>query len=213
MGRRRVSTPTTPSHRSKCLTLLLSPSWFCSPPSYFHASQRLVQRHQTTPCPSTASRSIGRPSLPPSSFPFSCIAWLTTRRSMIMPRDPHTNVGDSEHDGGMQTYCSSSAKTSSKQGICSRALSQLCRNADYVLEPLRHTPRQLLEACRAQERKGCARQALCPAFVSFLPTSVAVLLTPFLCSHWMHSSRDRRPPERRRLRRPVRLQWRGRRTG
>jgi len=25
---------------------------------------------------------------------------------MIMPRDPHTNIGDSEHPGGMQTYCS-----------------------------------------------------------------------------------------------------------
>ncbi|KAF7331420.1 Allergen protein [Mycena kentingensis (nom. inval.)] len=25
---------------------------------------------------------------------------------MIMPRDPHTNIGDSEHTGGMKTYCS-----------------------------------------------------------------------------------------------------------
>ncbi|KAH8834236.1 hypothetical protein DL96DRAFT_1579935 [Flagelloscypha sp. PMI_526] len=25
---------------------------------------------------------------------------------MIMPRDPHTNIGDSEHPGGMKTYCS-----------------------------------------------------------------------------------------------------------
>lgn len=23
---------------------------------------------------------------------------------VIMPRDPHTNIGDSEHPGGMQTY-------------------------------------------------------------------------------------------------------------
>lgn len=26
---------------------------------------------------------------------------------MIMPRDPHTDIGDSEHPGGMKTYCSS----------------------------------------------------------------------------------------------------------
>ena len=25
---------------------------------------------------------------------------------MIMPRNPHTNIGDSEHPGGMKTYCS-----------------------------------------------------------------------------------------------------------
>jgi hypothetical protein len=37
--------------------------------------------------------------------------------SMIMPRDPHTNVGDSEHPGGMQSFCSASAKTSDTQGL------------------------------------------------------------------------------------------------
>jgi len=36
---------------------------------------------------------------------------------MIMPRDPHTNIGDSEHPGGMQSYCSASARTSSTQGL------------------------------------------------------------------------------------------------
>lgn len=28
---------------------------------------------------------------------------------MIMPRTPHTDIGDSEHPGGMQAYCSASA--------------------------------------------------------------------------------------------------------
>ena len=28
------------------------------------------------------------------------------RRSMIMPRYPHTNIGDSEYTGGTKTYCS-----------------------------------------------------------------------------------------------------------
>jgi len=40
----------------------------------------------------------------------------TTNYCLIVPRTPHTNVGDSEHPGGMQSYCSASAKTSSKQG-------------------------------------------------------------------------------------------------
>ncbi|KAF9448565.1 hypothetical protein P691DRAFT_669199 [Macrolepiota fuliginosa MF-IS2] len=35
---------------------------------------------------------------------------------MIMPRDPHTNIGDSEHTGGMKTYCSPSGRYSSTQG-------------------------------------------------------------------------------------------------
>ncbi|TFK33463.1 hypothetical protein BDQ12DRAFT_691142 [Crucibulum laeve] len=35
---------------------------------------------------------------------------------MIMPRDPHTNIGDSEHPGGMKTYCSPSGRYSTQQG-------------------------------------------------------------------------------------------------
>ena len=35
---------------------------------------------------------------------------------MIVPRDPHTDVGDSEHPGGMKTYCSSAGRSSSQQG-------------------------------------------------------------------------------------------------
>lgn len=41
----------------------------------------------------------------------------TTFCSMIMPRTPHKNIGDSEHPGGMQSYCSSSAHTSDSQGL------------------------------------------------------------------------------------------------
>ncbi|KAF9448566.1 hypothetical protein P691DRAFT_759813 [Macrolepiota fuliginosa MF-IS2] len=36
---------------------------------------------------------------------------------MIMPRTPHTDIGDSEHSGGMQSYCSASAHTSDSQGL------------------------------------------------------------------------------------------------
>ncbi|KAG5731301.1 hypothetical protein E4T56_gene8147 [Termitomyces sp. T112] len=35
---------------------------------------------------------------------------------VIVPRNAHTNVGDSEHPGGMKTYCSSAARFSSSQG-------------------------------------------------------------------------------------------------
>jgi hypothetical protein len=35
---------------------------------------------------------------------------------MIMPRTPHTNIGDSEHPGGMKTYCSPQGRYSGQQG-------------------------------------------------------------------------------------------------
>ncbi|KAF7368805.1 Allergen protein [Mycena venus] len=36
---------------------------------------------------------------------------------MIMPRNPHTNIGDSEHPGGMKTYCSASGHFDPSQGL------------------------------------------------------------------------------------------------
>ncbi|CAE6498175.1 unnamed protein product [Rhizoctonia solani] len=36
---------------------------------------------------------------------------------MIMPRDAHTNIGDSEHPGGMKTYCSSAGRYDNSQII------------------------------------------------------------------------------------------------
>ena len=33
-----------------------------------------------------------------------------------MYRDAHTNIGDSEHPGGMKTYCSPAGRYSSQQG-------------------------------------------------------------------------------------------------
>ncbi|CCO33930.1 hypothetical protein BN14_08017 [Rhizoctonia solani AG-1 IB] len=35
---------------------------------------------------------------------------------MIMPRDAHTDIGDSEHPGGMKTYCSPNGKYDPSQG-------------------------------------------------------------------------------------------------
>ncbi|KAF8629961.1 hypothetical protein AX17_005527 [Amanita inopinata Kibby_2008] len=35
---------------------------------------------------------------------------------MIMPRFPHTNIGDSEHPGGTKTYCSRAGRYSTQQG-------------------------------------------------------------------------------------------------
>jgi len=35
---------------------------------------------------------------------------------MIMPRDAHTNIGDSEHPGGTKTYCSPDGRYSPQQG-------------------------------------------------------------------------------------------------
>ncbi|KAF7377928.1 putative allergen protein [Mycena sanguinolenta] len=40
----------------------------------------------------------------------------TTNYCMIMPRNAHTNIGDSEQTGGMRSYCSASAHSSPSQG-------------------------------------------------------------------------------------------------
>lgn len=36
---------------------------------------------------------------------------------LILPRDPHTNVGDSEYSGGMRSYCSASGRDNDSQGL------------------------------------------------------------------------------------------------
>lgn len=47
---------------------------------------------------------------------------------MIMPRNPHTNIGDSEHAGGMKTYCSPAGRSSPQQGQLPPAF---WRNVDF----------------------------------------------------------------------------------
>jgi len=47
---------------------------------------------------------------------------------LIVPRDPHTNVGDSEHPGGMISYCSAAAEYSQQQVLASNFWS----NVAYV---------------------------------------------------------------------------------
>ena len=50
------------------------------------------------------------------SFSSSPIFHSFATNSMIMPRDAHTNIGDSEHPGGMKTYCTPAGRYSSQQG-------------------------------------------------------------------------------------------------
>ncbi|KAI0035155.1 hypothetical protein K488DRAFT_68653 [Vararia minispora EC-137] len=38
------------------------------------------------------------------------------RQSLIVPKSPHTNIGDSEHPGGTTTWCSAKGHTSEAQG-------------------------------------------------------------------------------------------------
>ncbi|KAB5592793.1 putative effector protein [Ceratobasidium theobromae] len=40
-----------------------------------------------------------------------------TEYCMIMPRQPHTNIGDSESDGQMQAFCSALAQSNLSQGV------------------------------------------------------------------------------------------------
>ncbi|KAG6887162.1 hypothetical protein C0992_000365 [Termitomyces sp. T32_za158] len=47
---------------------------------------------------------------------------------LILPRNPRTNIGDSERPGGERTYCSASARRSSQQGLLPN---QFWRKVDY----------------------------------------------------------------------------------
>ncbi|PFH49459.1 hypothetical protein AMATHDRAFT_63159 [Amanita thiersii Skay4041] len=40
-----------------------------------------------------------------------------TNHCLIVPKDAHTNIGDSEHPGGMTTYCTSQGRSSPEQGL------------------------------------------------------------------------------------------------
>ncbi|KAH8986393.1 hypothetical protein EDB86DRAFT_2947945 [Lactarius hatsudake] len=46
------------------------------------------------------------------------IVYITDAKThcIIVPRTPHTNVGDSEHPGGMKTYCTPAGRLDSSQG-------------------------------------------------------------------------------------------------
>jgi hypothetical protein len=43
-------------------------------------------------------------------------SYMRTNATYNFHRNPHTNIGDSEHPGGMKSYCTASAHTSSAQG-------------------------------------------------------------------------------------------------
>ncbi|KAK2467645.1 hypothetical protein APHAL10511_000500 [Amanita phalloides] len=47
---------------------------------------------------------------------------------IIVPKSPHTNIGDSEYSGGETTYCTSTGQTSSDQGLLP---DDFWRNVEY----------------------------------------------------------------------------------
>ena len=55
-----------------------------------------------------AATAVSASTLPQKRATNDNIVYVTDANKfcMIMPRDPHTNIGDSEHPGGMKTYCS-----------------------------------------------------------------------------------------------------------
>jgi len=48
---------------------------------------------------------------------------------LIVPKNPHTNIGDSEYPGGTTSYCSAAAKTSDLQG---ELAPDFWQNVDYA---------------------------------------------------------------------------------
>jgi len=75
---------------------------------YPHPQACALSKSHVTKALSPASR----PSIPDN------IVYVTDSNKfcIIVPRDPHTNIGDSERPGGMKTYCSPAGKYSAAQG-------------------------------------------------------------------------------------------------
>ncbi|KAJ7513057.1 hypothetical protein B0H11DRAFT_1787839 [Mycena galericulata] len=67
---------------------------------------------------SLISTALASPSVSQSRAAADNIVSITNDKNfcMIMPRDKHTNIGNSERPGGMQTFCSTAGHYSSKQG-------------------------------------------------------------------------------------------------
>ena len=89
---------------ASALSVVASPSG----PGVLHARQDVQNIVYVT---STDKHWYVMPSLSPSPI-FHSFA----TNSMIMPRDAHTNIGDSEHPGGMKTYCTPAGRYPSQQG-------------------------------------------------------------------------------------------------
>ncbi|XP_006459003.1 hypothetical protein AGABI2DRAFT_200902 [Agaricus bisporus var. bisporus H97] len=66
----------------------------------------------------SASPAVSVPELQARDPAVDNIVYVTDAENfcMIMPRNPNTNIGDSEHPGGTKTYCSPAGRYSSTQG-------------------------------------------------------------------------------------------------
>ncbi|KAF8628296.1 hypothetical protein AX17_005999 [Amanita inopinata Kibby_2008] len=53
----------------------------------------------------------------------------TDNYCLIVPKDAHTNIGDSEYPGGETTYCTAAARTSQDQGLLS---DDFWRNVEFM---------------------------------------------------------------------------------
>ncbi|KAG9087766.1 hypothetical protein FS749_002656 [Ceratobasidium sp. UAMH 11750] len=65
----------------------------------------------------TATLALASPFRPRAAPDNTVVIESTTKYCMIMPRDAHTNIGDSESPGKMQSYCSAEARTDNSQGL------------------------------------------------------------------------------------------------
>ncbi|KAF8608161.1 hypothetical protein BDV93DRAFT_519223 [Ceratobasidium sp. AG-I] len=64
----------------------------------------------------SATLALASPLQPRAAPDNTVIVTSTTNYCLIMPREPHTNIGDSESPGKMQSFCSPSAHSDGSQG-------------------------------------------------------------------------------------------------
>ncbi|KAG9122287.1 hypothetical protein FRC07_001409 [Ceratobasidium sp. 392] len=65
----------------------------------------------------TATAALASPFRPRAAPDNTVTVESTTKYCLIVPRDAHTNIGDSESEGKMQSYCSAEARTDNSQGL------------------------------------------------------------------------------------------------
>ncbi|KAF8608157.1 hypothetical protein BDV93DRAFT_519219 [Ceratobasidium sp. AG-I] len=65
----------------------------------------------------SATLALASPLIPRASPDNTVVVSSTSKYCLIMPRKAHTNIGDSESTGQMQSYCTASARTSNAQGL------------------------------------------------------------------------------------------------
>ena len=126
------------------------------------------------------------------------ISYSIFQAHLCWTRTPHTNIGDSEHTGGMQSYCSASARSDSSQG---ELPAQFWRNVAFKSGAGKNGGRYA--QCAHYESIRFLNHAYLCAYL-YLPSQLTRI-----GSDRLHPPRDGGPPQPGRRRGAIRLERRG----